>query len=209
MTSPVNKPWTLIHGWALGGFFWDTWKQQLPQAQSWNRGYFASPARPKIQPGSYVATHSLGLHWLNPLDLANIEGLIILGGFLDFRPGRRAVKAMLQRLEQEPVALLEDFYQNLFAPDSSPIAPPEIQNLPLLRRDLESLLHCQLDVSPFQAVPNIWILQGLEDQITPPAQAEALAQVLPQAELKLLPQGGHGFAYDKPTLCLDQMQEPR
>ncbi len=53
---------------------------------------------------------------------------------------------------------------------------------------------------PKIAVPTL-VLVGEEDVITPPAEAKAMAEAIPNARLEVIPRAGHMAPYENPSVA--------
>ena len=210
MTSKETNNLVLVHGWALGGFFFEPLFEYFPTAQVRSRNYFRDEKGEQLQSieiteGSTVITHSLGLHFLGSKDFSKIKNLVICGGFLNFHqgPSKKAVRRMLKKLESTPNIVLEDFYKALFFPDPPLVTPPELANLARLKADLEFLNQSMLEPAMLDPVEKILILSGNEDMVTPVVKAEELQAAIPRVEIKIQEGWGHGFLYQHPKDCAE------
>lgn len=89
--------------------------------------------------------------------------------------------------ERLPLALLE-----LQAQDPYPIAPAAY-----LRQLDATIAHDTVDRLGQISAPTL-VLVGAEDILTPPYESIELARLIPGAELRILPRGGHGFNGEYP-----------
>ncbi len=187
------KPWCFFHGWGLGGFVWADAAASLPQAQVFDRGYFG-PGQPLALPQGRAVCHSQGLHVLLQQDLTHVQELVVINGFLDFTPQRRAITAMAARLKGDPHGLLQDFYQQTCSPAPclwQPLAPTDPA---LLMADLLALLEPP-DLTKLPQCLRIWLVWGGQDAVLKPRQQAALTAALPQAQPITLPQAGHWVSW--------------
>lgn len=205
-----------MHGWALGDFFFQPLKEEYEgNPLILNRGYFGSPSDPEAaKSADSIWAHSLGLHLIDPEVLSQASELILFSSFLDFHPeprrkSERAVALMLRRIDKDVNGLLKDFYANLFAPAPCPLEAPEVQDIDLLREDLELLQGARMDPEVLESIPRILMFHGKHDQIVEPQKAMELTQKLPQATQKVLPQAGHGYPFLDPKGCLEEIRRWR
>jgi|GEM_PF-279529 len=235
------------HGWGFTPDCWQAWQARflslgVCQWQSYDRGYGVdSPAKRLREPQipqflradshKVVLTHSYGLHWW-ALDwqasalFAQPDLLVIFGGFQHFHPSepkakrrsQRVLRQMLTQLEQAPLTVLRQFYQNCDYPE--PLAGSPMQSLDHTRllNDLQALDQAQLDLRPLSQIPRIVIFQGLQDQIVPVAQAEPLweqvrcsredpTRSVPSAAYQYIPlTGGHALPFTHLDACWSRLQ---
>ena len=200
------------HGWAFSCQCCRGWEPLLPPAAKvvyGCRGYWQAEARAAGFTGEgrkAIVAHSLGVHLLEPALLAQVELLVVIGGFRYFhgeeeRDGvlsRRHLLRLRQRLAEDPERLAADFYRDCEAP--FPVPPGARINRARLAADLELLDHGMLDLSLLAPIPRILLLHGRQDRIVPPLRAEQLQARLPNANLVLL-EGGHGLPFTAPASC--------
>lgn len=239
------------HGWGFGANCWHTLARAAQRRgwsfQAYDRGYFsfsffesAPNSLPPCQdpqfsttPGpKLLLTHSYGLHLCPPHLYQQATGLVILGGFSHFHPAddreqhhsRRRVDRMIQQLQQDPVAVLQQFWVNTVAPQSwnslwSPLAgassadPALIHGLviPALLQDLQALQESKLDLSSFGKIRRILLLHGTADAIVPPDRGEALVSSLirlghARINLRTIEGAGHGLPLTHGTTCWDMIE---
>ncbi|WP_448560695.1 hypothetical protein [Trichothermofontia sp.] len=183
------------HGWGFGSPCWQAWQTRFLswgqcQWHGYDRGYWGERQAPQFlatDSHKVVLTHSYGLHWwMSDWQgsglLTNIDLLVIFGGFQRFHPSepkakrrsQRVLRQMISQLEQAPLTVLRQFYQNCDYPEAIEYIRMETLDYALLRSDLHALDQAQLDVTLLKQIPRIVIFQGLQDQIVPVAQAEQL-----------------------------------
>ncbi|HEY9731682.1 MAG TPA: alpha/beta hydrolase [Drouetiella sp.] len=215
----------LQHGWALDSSMWRNWtnlsKQLSPaiQIRTADRGYFSSALinQSFFKDGNrkIVVAHSLGLHLIPESQLANSDLLVIIGSFVHFHDGtdresrvsRLAVRRMLQKLEREPHQVVADFYENCGFPENYAAAQiSRLQNLLLLKGDLELLDQSKLDPNCLLKPREVLILHGAQDAIAPSHHAENLKKLRPDSIVAIHSDGTHALPYDHPEWCLQQIE---
>lgn len=205
----------LQHGWGWDAGCWDTWLPSAPagvRLLTADRGYFGAPSTPVGQPRVLVA-HSFGLHLLEPRWLAGAQLVVVLGGFQVFHPegeagrhSQRLVGRMRQRLARESVALLTDFHNQCFSPETGQYSLPGQVEQQVLAADLERLDAQALDLCALAAVPRVLLLHGDQDRIVPVERAQALHRQLPKSRLQLVPGAGHALPFTRAPACWAQIQ---
>ena len=207
----------LHHGWGWDRSIWATWDNRCfgGELRCADRGYFGSA----IDPGraEIVVAHSLGLHLLQ--DLNGVRLLVVLSGFRAFHAAdalqgvktRRKIARMLKRLPVQPLELLSDFRARCYHPYRPEPASIRAPCIDLLRTDLELLdSHC-LPISRLEQIPEILIVHGAEDIITPPERAGDLHHQLPNSQLQIIPGAGHALPLthgDECRLVIKRFLEP-
>ena len=207
-----------MHGWAGQPGAWSHWRQRFEDGGvrwfSADRGYGGGQAvAPLWPPGSgrnLLIAHSLGLHLLPAVVLAQADAVVLLGSFSSFVPhGRagRAVAAALQGMQaalgtDQELPMLERFLDKAASPHPRSALPPAplLQGLtPLgrtrLQQDLELLARCQsLPTGWPEAVP-VLVVQGERDAVVHAAAAQQLIDDLGQQKLTLHrdPNWGHAL----------------
>ncbi len=230
------------HGWGFASPCWQDWQTRfllLGQCQwyGYDRGYWGERQTPQFSATDshkVVLAHSYGLHWwMSDWQgsglLTDIDLLVIFGGFQHFHPSepkakrrsQRVLRQMITQLEQDPLTVLRQFYQNCDYPDAirqggrdanADTQMPTLDHA-LLLSDLQALDQAQLDLTPLRQIPRILIFQGLQDLIVPVAQAEQLweqvqfsrgdaARTLPSGICPYIPlAGGHALPFTHLEAC--------
>ncbi len=169
-----------------------------------------------------LLTHSMGPHLLPPALLANAEAVVLLAGFGRFVPEgaagrsvRQALAAMQARLsdpadpedaaaEAEAAlraqALLQEFLRRAAAPEAAESLPAGPGDRPvsaparcLLRQDLGVLAASSGLPEGFPSGVPVLIVEAGADAIVAPEARLQLRQLLPDADLVLLPGAGHSL----------------
>lgn len=204
------------HGWAFDSSCWKGWMPHLQEKQEWNfsvqtpeRGYFgkaraASPFADESQL-KIAVVHSFGLHMLPKEILLAADVLVLAGSFehfhrgtaLETRRSKRAISLMQERLIEEPLDLLNDFYGNCYHPllTSQMLLrrDTEYMDLELLAADLDRLDKEQFDMSIFSKSQKMLFVHGSEDQIVPIAHAIEMSEKLPGSSLVMFEGAGHSL----------------
>ncbi|HEY9679684.1 MAG TPA: alpha/beta hydrolase [Drouetiella sp.] len=212
-----------LHGWALNA---STWSQFHPVVAAFGsslftgeRGYFFdAPKSPSFTGGAsknVLVTHSLGLHMASEEQLKQADLLVIIGGFMHFHDGderqakisRIIVRKMLQKLQQEPERVLEDFYVNCGFPAKFLSSFKHLHGFDqeLLKNDLELLNESSLDPEKLALPGEVIILQGNMDTIAPPHHAERILKNCRSGKILIHPYGNHALPYEHPEWCLEQI----
>lgn len=207
----------LQHGWAFDSSCWRGWLPHLKEnpgcevrIQTADRGYFGEakevePFKNDADSCKIVVAHSLGLHLVPEEILKKTDLLVLAGAFSYFHNGdameqkrsRRTVNIMLEKLNIDALAVLDDFYSNCYKPllTSQMLLMRKTDNInvDLLTEDLELLNTNHFDLSKIRQIPNILILQGSEDCIVTPAQSQTLHQELKGSSIVLFEGAGHSL----------------
>ncbi len=216
----------LQHGWALDSTMWSRWAEIARQFEPTinikvaERGYFSTPS---MQPTftesvslKILIVHSLGLHLASRLLFEKANLLVIISGFANFHDGTEkesrlsqiAVRRMLQKLDREPVQVVEDFYHKCGLPIEYGIEKSaQLKNLPLLKGDLELLHRSSINSELLRLPSEILILHGEQDAIAPPYHAMRLREVGMRGAVEVHKQATHALPYEQPSWCFEQIQK--
>ncbi|MEM9219453.1 MAG: alpha/beta hydrolase [Cyanobacteria bacterium P01_F01_bin.150] len=222
------------HGWGFDQNYWQDWIKKIKGEghlfQAFDRGYFNYKshtghsqnddqanvplfAMPKTTQRILIL-HSFGLH-LCPIEtIQQADWVVIFSSFLCFHPqdprrnrrSKRVLDRMGDRLQSNPLEVLQEFWTNCHAPFSSQPKPKtENINLPLLHQDLEWISTISIDnpsprLTALQHVTNITIIHGEADQIVPLSQGATLADAV-SAPLITIPNAGHALPFSHPHQC--------
>ena len=110
---------------------------------------------------------------------------------------RAAVRALRRTVRQDPGRGLADFAGRCLAPGEADFREEILENFQYqeagadLASGLDYLLNTDLRPQLAGIPPGTLIIQGDEDAIVPPAQAEILSQYLKDAQVVRLPGAGH------------------
>lgn len=206
----------LQHGWAFDSSCWKGWLPHLQEKQEWNfsvqtpeRGYFSKP-NPAVPFSSdsdlkIVIAHSFGLHLVPQENLQKADLIVLASSFEHFHRGtaleqkrsKRSIALMKERLEQEPLDLLNDFYSNCYHPllTSQMLLrrDTEFMDLELLAEDLDSLDKSRFDLNTFHTTQKVLLLHGSEDKIVPIGHGIDISEKLPQSSLVIFEGAGHSL----------------
>ena len=208
------RSWAFYHGWAMGPWFFEPLAQALG-GQHWffDRGYTNHPTAEQ-PPGSgwTIVTHSMGLWQVPSTVLDTAEALVILGGFQTFVPQekqglalvRRNLTQMQRRLLTHPIEVIGQFLELCRSEGHPAIPQAEAYNLPLLAQDLEQLAtgtwtYCD-------KIAKTVLIQGEQDKVVFPSQAQALAQQL-NTKLLWVSETGHDCHYSQPAQLASMIQK--
>ncbi len=216
----------LQHGWALDSTMWSRWAEAARRSEPGltikvaERGYFSAPSsQPTFSENDslkILIVHSLGLHLASKSLFEKADMLVIMGGFAHFHDGTEresrlsqiAVRRMLQKLDREPVQVVEDFYSNCGFPVDYGIEKSALlKNLQLLKSDLELLHHSTINADWLRLPGEILLLHGEQDAIAPPYHALRLKELCTKGAVEVHKQGTHAVPYDQPAWCFEQIQK--
>lgn len=206
----------LQHGWAFDSSCFRGWMPHLREnpdceilIQKPDRGYFGErkPAKPFSHPGSLkiVVVHSFGLHLLAPEILQSADLLVLSAAFRHFHSGSRleqkrstkTVQLMLNRLQESPTDVLNDFYTNCYQPllTSQMLLMRNIQSLDadLLMEDLNLLNTNIFDLEIISRVPRVLLVHGSEDRVVATSHSRELNESLPGSSFVLFEGAGHSL----------------
>jgi pimeloyl-[acyl-carrier protein] methyl ester esterase len=153
-----------------------------------------------IEAGAEVVAWSLGAMRaleaateieLSSLALVGASGQFVRQGDYHFGWPERALRRMRERLVAERDAVLDEFWALALAPGEE-IAPPSRENCRAVLDEGLAFLsrYSMLEYAATISCP-VRLLHGGHDRVCPPAAAELLADILPQAELTVWPEAGH------------------
>ncbi|CAN5387365.1 alpha/beta hydrolase [soil metagenome] len=216
----------LQHGWALDSTVWSGWadaaRQIVPAINiiSAERGYFSTPStQPTFSENDcrkILVVHSLGLHLASKAQFEKADLLVIICGFANFHDGTEkqsrlsqiAVRRMLQKLDREPVQVVEDFYSNCGFPEAyGAEKSAQLKNFQLLKSDLELLHRSTFNSDWLSLADQILILHGEQDAIAPAYHALRLKELCKRGALEIHKQGTHALPYERPSWCLEQIEK--
>jgi pimeloyl-[acyl-carrier protein] methyl ester esterase len=162
----------------------------------------------EIEPGTHVVGWSLGA--MRALDFATrneLGSLTLVAATDQFVrshlhlqgwPARVLVRMRKRLFEESPQAVLEEFVSQLFVPGEPIVAPPLEDDLTELEEGLVFLEHYSVLGNTASIRCPVRLLHGGADSICPLQSAQALAHVLPQAELTVWPEAGHAPLLTQP-----------
>ena len=209
-----------FHGWGFDAGCWEPWKKRYEQAdmslRCAERGYFgASPETPVFSSlciPAILMVHSFGLHSCPEQLLEQADLLVIFGGFHQFHPvaaqyrrrSRQVIRQMMDRLQEEPEKVLEDFYANTYLPQQAPPFTTDTIKVPRLLADLRQLDIGEVNLGRMKRVDKICILHGFKDRIVPRAKGRELYNSLrKQARYFEVKEAGHALPFTHTEQCFD------
>ncbi|MBS1953487.1 MAG: alpha/beta hydrolase [Cyanobacteria bacterium SZAS-4] len=216
----------LQHGWALDSTMWSRWIEVARQSDPTinikvaERGYFCAPSfQPTFSDNDslkILIVHSLGLHLASKPLFEKADLLVVIGGFANFHDGTEresrlsqiAVRKMLQKLDREPVQVVQDFYINCgFPVDFGSEKSAQLKNLQLIKSDLELLHRSTINANWLSLPSEILLLHGELDTIAPAYHALRLRELCRRGAVEVHNQGTHALPYDQPSWCVNQIQK--
>lgn len=213
------------HGWAFDSGAWDGWRGHLSipdcdvTTKRAERGYFGRPEqRPEFSSQTsrkILIAHSTGLHFVSADALQRADLLVIISSFLSFHSGdnleqrrsRRTLRLMMDRLDVEPIDVIDDFYSNCYHPLLTRQlllrrgADMDSLNVPALKEDIAMIDRCQLDTGLGASIRQTLILHGDCDKVVPSRQAVALQKSLPRSFLIMFEGAGHALPFTHVAPC--------
>lgn len=197
------------HGWGFNSKCWQPWENRLSdygKFESYDRGYFGNPAEISVASDErlVVLTHSFGLHWCADRIFEQAELLIIFGGFLRFHPhaaqfkrrSRLVLQQMINEFEVQPENVLQNFYQNCYAPCETPDLEIVDLDHELMLKDLRTLHESQLSVEKLKQADKLCILHGADDYIVPKTKGrEIYDHVQSKAQYFEIRMAGHALPF--------------
>jgi len=208
-----------VHGWGYDASVWDKWLPQLrPDVTPYifNRGYFKAnkqnftfniSARFKV-----VIAHSLGLHYIRPIDFSQIHMLVLISSFRQFHEhsqnykySQKQVALMKQRLIIDPETLLADFYSN--CGQRSKANETTLINRQLLYDDLILLDTNEIDLDVLKPIPQILLLHGGYDGVVDIKHSKRLNEQLPNSQLFRHRRAGHALPSINSQWCINTIQK--
>lgn len=213
------------HGWGFDSSAWEGWITHLQQSpdvettvQIADRGYFGkeNPVLGFAVPDAahIVVAHSLGIHLLPPQVVSQASLVVAIGAFLSFHSGdplsqrrsKRTLRLMRERLDNEPMAVLDDFFGNCYKPLATRqlLVHKRTPGRLAVRRlveDLDTLNNAELDASLLSKAGQVLILHGTEDHVVPAAQAHELNMTVPASHLIMFEGAGHALPLTHVAPC--------
>jgi pimeloyl-[acyl-carrier protein] methyl ester esterase len=214
----------LQHGWGFDGGAWDGWRTHLIQSPEHEmvihraeRGYFGirkfSPQFSNTSGRKVLIAHSTGLHFLDKEVLASADVIVLISSYLKFHSGdhleqrrsRRSLRLMMDKLEQNPSEVLDDFYGNCYHPLLTRqvllrrSTEMERLNVKQLYEDLE--LIDQSDLDPSFARGEVLILHGESDKVVSPTQAYHLQREIAGSSMIMFEGVGHALPFTHVAPC--------
>ena len=177
------------HGWGFDASCWNTWEEYLKpdfNLLAFDRGYFSAESESPIFPAkselNIIFAHSFGLHQCPPEILDKADMLFIFGGFRSFHPAAAQFKRrsklvlnqMISGIKGNAGSVLEQFYENTYAPEEPEPVPSENLDIQLLEEDLVRLGKSEFELEKLKSVDKIGILHGFNDGIVPRAKGREL-----------------------------------
>jgi len=155
--------------------------------------------------GGYVALQFAAAH------ADRLAGLVLVDSRAEADPpeGRTRREAAIERIGRDGGAgFLDDFVPNLIAASTRERAPRLLAELRAIAAEVPDhvLIGClrgmmerpsSLDLLASITVPAL-VIVGADDEITPPAAAQAMATRLPHATLAVIPGAGHTPSVERP-----------
>ncbi len=211
-----NRKVIAYHGWGYDASVWQNWRDWFVglgySFDAADRGYFGTDHQPVWNQAVLLLAHSYGLHlalrdW-EAQNFPSIETIVIFGSFQSFHPeaerlqvrSRQMLTQMIAQFELNPVQVLQTFWAKSAHPDSWPDAVPPSLNTDLLHQDLQALNQAHLDLTPLQAIPQIWVMQGSADRIVAPARGQHLAAQI-AANYREVAGAGHALPFTQTEIC--------
>ncbi len=200
------------HGWGWDAAGWTGWNQRMAFINRWriaDRGYFGTPITADLTKTDMLVVHSLGLH-LVPVDFfLAAKWIVIFSSFLHFHPveaiaarrSRRLVQRMLRRLEDDPLALLDEFYLSAYRPQACCRRVPAQPVQALLLEDLVLLNEHVFDPTILHGAAQVLIVHGGQDHIVPLTQGYALHHQVPGSVFHVIEEGGHALPFTHANVC--------
>lgn len=206
-----------FHGWGFAGSDWQDWKDKLSEYgtfQFYDRGYFTGPKEITLSSDSLTVliSHSFGLHFIEQSLFDQADLLIINSGFLYFHPytaqykrrSRLIIQEMINNLEVKPEEVLQEFYENSYAPQNFSGREIEDLNHKLLIDDLQKLQSSEMDTQLLKKVGKICILHGSDDRIVPKRKGrEIYTQFGEKSRYFEVKGAGHALPFTHYQQCLD------
>lgn len=214
----IDCRFVAFHGWGFDDRFWKPWADRLSEFgefEAYDRGYFNDPREVESLGGpvsTVLICHSFGLHLVDESLLKSADLLIVLSGFLYFHPyaaqykrrSRLILQEMINELEVHPEKVLNDFYENCYAPQSPPDIDLENINHDLMLEDLKRLLDSELQVDLLRNAGKICILHGADDHVVSKKKGRQIyTQLQNKAQYFEIKDAGHALPFTDYQRCLE------
>jgi pimeloyl-[acyl-carrier protein] methyl ester esterase len=206
-----------LHGWGTSGHIWRRQTEALARAEltvltptfpSWEVSWLVDYLKKLSLAETVLVGWSLGgMLLLEALDRGNLAPAKVVlaatpacfcaGEDHPVGQSRAAVRALRQTLRQDPSRGLADFASRCLAPGEADFREEILENFLYqdtgadLASGLDYLLNTDLRPQLAAIPPGTLIIQGDEDAIVPPQQAEILSHYLKDAQVIRLPGAGH------------------
>jgi len=204
-----------VHGWGCDSNIWQKWLPAISKDVSYHifdRGYFgrakSNICLNKTNSTKILISHSFGLHLIPPESLQDIDLLVLISSFRYFHEqtsngklSGKSIKLMKQRLAQDPLALLQDFYLKCGLNNTKPPSFSTI-NHQLLMDDLLLLDTHQVDLGQLRKIPEIILLHGACDQIVSIEHSQLMHKQLPNSQLFISDHAEHGLPVTLAKWCM-------
>ncbi len=205
-----------FHGWGFDRTFWGN----IQLGSGWetfvfDRGYFGTQEMHEQLPQvDLIVAHSWGIHWVPEHLLKQASGVVLLNSFFQFLPTnkleqvktRRIVDKMLIGFRENPHQVLEQFYLNVFAPQTVAWDIPDFLHHTLLAHDLEQLKNKAFDLRSVSEKTRWLIMQGKKDVIRPFQGEQEWEAVHNQARLKIIESAGHAIWKTHTQECIQSIR---
>jgi pimeloyl-[acyl-carrier protein] methyl ester esterase len=143
--------------------------------------------------------------------------LVVFNSFSEFHPrparlrnrSQQIVQQMIKQFQIDPELVLSNFHAKCYHPEAwvGMLPNPSSRFDPqLLLADLIALDRASLDLTPLKSIPQIVILHGSQDRIVASAQAQELAENLPQSRFIELASAGHALPFTHRDDCWSVLQ---
>ena len=190
--------YSYFHGWGFRSDFWHDCVHALSLSTQdvmlYDRGYFQTtietPLQEYVKPKMIVA-HSMGLHFL-PIEMIQEVDTVVLLSTFDHFGRREEIDQMIDKMENDPITLLKNFYRRAALPKKPWHKIPSCINAQLLIQDLQLLQNASLDPKKLEALQNkTTIIHGALDRIVALEKAQDLHKKIRGSRLMVLSEMGH------------------
>ncbi|TNE72992.1 alpha/beta hydrolase [bacterium] len=205
-----------FHGWGFDRDFWGN----VNLGAGWDtyvfdRGYFGTQELYEDLPRvDLIVAHSWGLHWVPDYLFKNASGIVVLNSFLSFPPDHkleqiktlRILDKMMKGFEDDPHTVLEQFYLNVFAPQTVPWDLPDFVHDTLLLHDLEQMKSRVFDMRKVNPNTRWLIMQGKKDVIRAYQGEQEWDSIKKNARYKAIESAGHAIWKTHTQECIQSIR---
>ena len=197
-----------VHGWGNEPGFW---QKMLPYFSDYithlldlefiktSRKRIDSPLRPESQ--KIYVTHSLGTLWTLKNRLKDIDALIVINGFFNFKPfaDEQVLQTIKKRLESDPISQMGVFWRQCgISPDNKDL------NLKRLQEGMNWLIHDNATREVHNSSFPVLSLAADDDPILP---VNIMKHHWSGYPVRIAETGGHNLPWSQAEWCSSQIKE--
>lgn len=200
--------YVFVHGWGNGPEFW---QKCLPHFSGRNihlecLGFLETNKKKIVSPvllatKKIYVTHSLGTLWALKNKINDIDALITINGFFNFKQfaDEKTLKTMKKQLDRDPAAQMNAFWRQCgMRPKNKNL------NLPKLQEGLDCLIHQNAEAELRNTDFPVFCLAAQDDPIL---AFDTMQRQWSGYSLQTVETGGHGLPWSRAEWCSKKIQE--